>query len=92
MKREERRKRRDPASLGTDSGTPRLFVTYSDIVTLLLVFVILLFSFSKLDAKKFETALGSFRESLGLLQGGKTGVGSFLVFGGASRNMLAGGR
>jgi chemotaxis protein MotB len=46
--------------------------TYSDLVTLLLCFFVLLFSFSVIDAKKFEAIIRSFQGSLGILDGGKT--------------------
>ncbi len=87
-----KRRRRNSADFGGDPGAPRWLVTYGDMVTLLLVFFVLLFSFSKLDAKKFEMALGSFRDSLGILPGGRSVVNSSLVFGGASRNMPGEGR
>jgi chemotaxis protein MotB len=46
--------------------------TYSDLVTLLLCFFVLLFSFSVIDAMKFEAIIRSFQGSLGILDGGKT--------------------
>jgi hypothetical protein len=46
--------------------------TYSDLVTLLLCFFVLLFSFSVIDAKKFEAIIRSFQGSLGVLDSGKT--------------------
>jgi len=46
--------------------------TYSDLVTLLLCFFVLLFSFSVIDAKKFEAIIRSFQGSLGILDSGKT--------------------
>ncbi|RKD34761.1 flagellar motor protein MotB [Thermohalobacter berrensis] len=47
-------------------------LTYSDMVTLLLCFFVLLFSFSKIDAQKFQAIIRSFQGSLGVLEGGKT--------------------
>ncbi len=47
-------------------------VTYSDMVTLLLAFFVLLFSFSTLDMVRFQRALISLQEALGVLQGGRT--------------------
>jgi chemotaxis protein MotB len=42
-------------------GAPEWMVTYSDMVTLLLTFFVLLYSFSNLDAEKFKTFLASFQ-------------------------------
>lgn len=47
-------------------------VTYSDLVTLLLCFFVLLFSFSEIDARKFQAIVRSFQGSLGVMDGGKT--------------------
>lgn len=44
--------------------------TYSDMVTLLLAFFVLLFSMSSLDIHKFQAILEAFRGSLGVLDGG----------------------
>ncbi|MGF7014392.1 flagellar motor protein MotS [Ornithinibacillus bavariensis] len=57
MKRRERRKR-------IDKGAPKWMVTYSDMVTLILVFFILLFSMSQIDAAKFEEISESFRNRM----------------------------
>ena len=46
--------------------------TYSDLVTLLLCFFVLLFSFSEIDARKFEAIIKSFQGSTGVLDMGKT--------------------
>lgn len=43
------------------SGAPKWMVTYSDMVTLILVFFILLFSMSQIDLAKFEAISESFR-------------------------------
>lgn len=55
MKRREIRKRKD-------TGAPKWMVTYSDMVTLILVFFILLFSMSQIDLVKFEAISESFRD------------------------------
>lgn len=44
--------------------------TYSDMVTLLLCFFILLFSFSEIDAQKFRTIMSSFQGGTGVLESG----------------------
>jgi chemotaxis protein MotB len=54
------------------SGGNEWMTTYSDLVTLLLCFFVLLFSFSVIDAKKFEAIIRSFQGSLGILDSGKT--------------------
>ena len=46
--------------------------TYSDMVTLLLTFFVLLFSFSEIDAQKFRTIMSSFQGGTGVLEGGTT--------------------
>lgn len=45
-------------------------ITYADMVTLLLVFFVLLFSFSEIDVQRFRTILSAFQASLGVLEGG----------------------
>ena len=45
-------------------GAPAWMVTYSDMVTLILVFFILLFSMSQIDAEKFRAISESFRSQL----------------------------
>lgn len=47
-------------------------LTYGDMMTLLLCFFVLLFSFSSIDAKKFEAIMESFSGALGVLDGGTT--------------------
>lgn len=49
-------------------------LTYGDMMTLLLCFFVLLFSFSSIDAQKFEAIIQSFSGSLGVLEGGNTAV------------------
>ncbi|HLR08425.1 MAG TPA: flagellar motor protein MotS [Bacillota bacterium] len=51
-------KRRKP------SGAPKWMVTYSDMITLILVFFILLFSMSQIDLAKFEAVSESFRNRM----------------------------
>ncbi|MDD4706850.1 MAG: flagellar motor protein MotB [Bacillota bacterium] len=65
------RARRNRRENGT-SDTNSWMTTYSDLVTLLLCFFVLLFSFSVIDAKKFEAIIRSFQGSLGVLDAGKT--------------------
>ena len=58
MERRPRRKK--------NKGAPRWMVTYSDMITLILVFFILLFSMSQIDQLKFESITESF-QSRGIL-------------------------
>jgi len=44
-----------------NSGAPRWMVTYSDMVTLILVFFVLLFSMSQIDLRKFQSLTESFQ-------------------------------
>lgn len=46
--------------------------TYSDMVTLVLCFFVLLYTFSTLDVLKFQQALVSLQGALGILPGGQT--------------------
>src|SRR5690625_5031458 len=47
-----------------DRGAPKWMVTYSDMVTLILVFFILLFSMSQIDLVKFDAISESFRNRM----------------------------
>ncbi len=51
-------------------GSPAWMNTYGDMVTLLLCFFVLLFSFSEVNAKKFDALIESFQGSLGILDSG----------------------
>ncbi len=46
--------------------------TYSDMVTLLMAFFVLMLSFSTVDVAEFERTMVSLQEALGLLKGGRT--------------------
>ena len=46
--------------------------TFSDMMTLLLTFFVLLYSMSTIDAQKFEAAISSLRSNMGILSGGTT--------------------
>ena len=54
----KRRKRK------VDKGAPKWLVTYSDMVTLILVFFILLFSMSQIDQVKFDAVAESFQNRM----------------------------
>ncbi|MGF7185196.1 chemotaxis protein MotB [Desulfitispora alkaliphila] len=63
-----KRKRRISEKKGVDPW----IVTYSDTITLVLCFFILLFSFSVIDPVKFNQVIASVRGSFGVIDGGKT--------------------
>jgi chemotaxis protein MotB len=46
-------------------GLPAWMATFSDLVTLLLTFFVLLLSFAKTETQKYESALGSIRKAFG---------------------------
>ncbi|WP_099158796.1 flagellar motor protein MotS [Virgibacillus ndiopensis] len=56
--------KRRPIKRKRDKGAPKWMVTYSDMVTLILVFFILLFSMSQIDLVKFEAISESFRNRM----------------------------
>lgn len=51
-------------------GAPLWMVTYGDMVTNLLAFFVLLYSFSELDAQKFQAVIAAFQQHSGILTGG----------------------
>lgn len=53
-------------------GAPLFMATYGDMVTLLLCFFVLLYSFSTLDVKKFEMMAASFQMAFNVQSGGQT--------------------
>lgn len=56
-------------------GAPDWMVTYGDLMTLLLCFFVLLFSFSSMETKKFESLKESMRGAFGVLKGDSTTLG-----------------
>lgn len=75
-----RRRRKKPEQL--DSSAPGWMTTYGDMVTLLLVFFVLLYSFSIMDQGKFQGFVTSFRQRVGILDGGMTMSENNLIDGG----------
>lgn len=53
-----------PRKKKVDKGSPKWMVTFADMMTLLLVFFILLFSMSQIDLVKFEAVAESFRNRM----------------------------
>lgn len=62
-----RKKKREESS-----SSDGWLATYGDLVTLLLCFFVLLFSFSEINVQKFQAVIESFQGSLGVLDGGET--------------------
>lgn len=60
------RKKREEESSG---GSPEWMTTYSDLVTLLLCFFVLLFAMSAVDAQKFNSVMQSFQGGTGIMPG-----------------------
>lgn len=56
--------KRRPTKRNKSTGAPKWMVTYSDMVTLILVFFILLFSMSQIDLVKFEAISESFKNRM----------------------------
>lgn len=56
-----------------EEGSPAWMTTYSDLMTLLLVFFVLLFSFSVLNQQKFQLFLASY-QGMGILDGGVSSI------------------
>ncbi|HCC33656.1 MAG TPA: hypothetical protein DEQ28_07155, partial [Clostridiales bacterium] len=57
------RKRR---SLSVTSSSPFWMTTYSDLVTQILIFFVLLYSMSVMDVQRFASAMASIQETLGM--------------------------
>ena len=52
-------------------GSAHWMTTYSDMVTLLLCFFVLLFAFSSVDIQKFRAIMSAFQGSIGVLDSGR---------------------
>lgn len=64
-----RRRRR---GTGVNMAAPQWMVTYSDLVTQLLAFFVLLFSISVIDVQRFQSLISAFRASVGILDMGRS--------------------
>lgn len=63
-------KRKDEEEV--EMSSPAWMVTYGDMMTLLLCFFVLLFSFSSIDSEKLEQIAEALRSRIGILDGGRT--------------------
>ncbi|ADL07868.1 OmpA/MotB domain protein [Thermosediminibacter oceani DSM 16646] len=78
---------------GSDSqppGAPLWMTTYGDLITQILIFFVLLFALSNIDAKKFDMAMASLQGSFGLLDGGTTMINKGFIEGDALGGNLSG--
>ncbi|WP_243734039.1 OmpA/MotB family protein [Halanaerobium saccharolyticum] len=55
-----------------EPGSPAWMTTFGDMMTLLLVFFVLLYSFSTMDVEKFKGFISALQSQLGVLEGGQT--------------------
>ncbi|PAB61263.1 flagellar motor protein MotB [Anaeromicrobium sediminis] len=69
-------------------GSPEWMTTFSDLMTLLLCFFVLLFAFSTIDQRKFTAVMKSFQGSAGVLHAGKTIDGSEYINKGLNEDKL----
>lgn len=53
-------------------GAPHYMTTYGDMMTLLLCFFVLLYTFSTLDVTRFEMVITALKGQMGVLDGGRT--------------------
>jgi chemotaxis protein MotB len=75
--------RRKKSDGGGGGGAPAWMSTYGDMVTLLLCFFVLLYSFSTIDAKKFEAISMSLQNAFNIQPGGLTQSSSKSIDAGA---------
>ncbi|MFW5718978.1 MAG: OmpA/MotB family protein [Halanaerobium sp.] len=68
------RNNRNNYNSGDDDGggSPAWMTTFGDMMTLLLVFFVLLYSFSSMDVEKFQGFISALQSQLGILDGGET--------------------
>lgn len=52
------------------TGAPAWMTTYGDMITLVLTFFVLLFSFSTIDIQKFQLLISAFQDSWGIMERG----------------------
>lgn len=76
--RPSRRRRSESPEGGSDNW----LTTYGDLVTLLLCFFIVLFSFSNLDVERFRAIVTAFQGAVGILDSGTTLTSDLAISGG----------
>lgn len=68
------KKRKGPADVPTNGG--RWFLTYSDMITLLLALFLMLYSMSTVDAQKYKAMAAGFHSAFGTASGTGSGTGN----------------
>lgn len=66
------RKKKNNSGGDDGGGSPAWMTTFGDMMTLLLVFFVLLYSFSSMDVEKFKGFISALQSQLGVLEGGQT--------------------
>lgn len=66
------RKKNNNSGGDDGGGSPAWMTTFGDMMTLLLVFFVLLYSFSSMDVQKFKGFISALQSQLGVLKGGQT--------------------
>src|SRR6056297_1155053 len=66
------RRKRKSNKEENSSGSPAWMTTFGDLMTLLLVFFVLLYSFSVIDLHKFQGFMSALQNQLGVMESGKT--------------------
>lgn len=61
------------------AGSPAWMATFSDLMTLLLCFFVLLYSMSTIDEVKFQAMAESFNQTFSILNGGATAIGDGML-------------
>src|SRR6056297_2108755 len=67
-----RRNKKNNNEESSGGGSPAWMTTFGDMMTLLLVFFVLLYSFSVMDLEKFKGFMSALQNQLGVLESGKT--------------------
>lgn len=71
-----------------ESDDSNWLTTYGDMMTLLLAFFVLLYSFSSVDVQKFRNVVEALQGNLGVQEGGKTISSSDLITAGVQSNKM----
>ena len=66
------RRKRNSNKEENNTGSPAWMTTFGDLMTLLLVFFVLLYSFSVIDLQKFQGFMSALQNQLGVMEGGQT--------------------
>lgn len=74
-----RRNRREKSDFTSEAGQERWLITYADLITLLMIFFVLMYTMSQIDAKKYEAVANSLSivltgEAITILEDGGSSV------------------